>query len=137
MTTVIICRPPITRSVPDPKAVKSRQQAAWSSSDHDGSGMTLQVIREQLAEGLDLRARQDVLETAPGSGNVANTPAHHRREVSSTNESNSLPASSRKRAEAERPHNEGNLARRGQLRDQINALFSITAVPGTRPNEGS
>jgi hypothetical protein len=95
MTTVIVCRPPITRCVLDPKAVKSRQQATWPSGDHDGFRMTLQVVREQLAERLDLRA------------------------------------------EAEGLHNEGNLARREQWRDQINVLFSITAVPSKRPNEGS
>ena len=45
-------------AAPDLTAVKSRQQAAWSSGDYAVVGTTLQIVGEMLCEALDLRAGQ-------------------------------------------------------------------------------
>ena len=39
----------------DFSALKTRQQAAWSSGDYAVIGTTLQLVGEQLAEACDLR----------------------------------------------------------------------------------
>jgi SAM-dependent methyltransferase len=52
-------------------AVKTRQQAAWSSGDYAVVGTTLQIVGEELCEALDLRAGQKVLDVAAGNGNVS------------------------------------------------------------------
>ena len=62
MTTVIECHP--TATAPDLKAVKAKQQVAWSSGDYAIIGTTLQIVGEQLAEAMDLRAGQTVLDVA-------------------------------------------------------------------------
>ena len=43
-------------AMPDLAAVKTRQQAAWSSGDYAVVGTTLQIVGEDLCEALDLRA---------------------------------------------------------------------------------
>ena len=43
---------------PDLKAIKARQQAAWSSGDYAVVGTTLQIVGEELCEAIDLRAGQ-------------------------------------------------------------------------------
>ncbi len=58
MTTVIDCRPAAAKPAPDFKAVKSKQHAAWSSGDYAVVGTTIQIVGEQLAEAMDLRAGQ-------------------------------------------------------------------------------
>src|SRR5215467_3756607 len=71
MTTIIECHPPATGSpAPDLKAVKAKQQTAWSSGDYAVIGTTLQIVGEQLAEAMDLRAGQTVLDVAAGNGNA-------------------------------------------------------------------
>src|SRR5690348_7465834 len=47
MTTIIDCLP-----APDLKAIKTIQQAAWSSGDYAVVGATLQIVGEQLAEAM-------------------------------------------------------------------------------------
>ena len=49
---------------PDLAALKTRQQAAWSSGDYAVVGTTLQIVGEELCEALDLRAGQRVLDVA-------------------------------------------------------------------------
>ncbi len=99
MTTIIECRP--EAATPDLKAIKTKQQAAWSSGDYAVVGTTLQIVGEQLAEALDLRAGQKVLDIAAGNGNATLAAARRWCEVTSTDYVESLLARGRQRAEAE------------------------------------
>jgi ubiquinone/menaquinone biosynthesis C-methylase UbiE len=103
MTTVIDCPRPFAarRPAADLKALKTKQQAAWSSGDYAVVGTTLQIVGEQLAETMDLRAGQTVLDVAAGNGNVTLAAARRWCEVTSTDYVESLLARGRKRAEAE------------------------------------
>jgi ubiquinone/menaquinone biosynthesis C-methylase UbiE len=56
---------------PDFKAIKTRQQGAWSSGDYAVVGTTLQIVGEELCEALDIRSGQKVLDVAAGNGNAA------------------------------------------------------------------
>ena len=49
-----------TQVQPDFAAVKSRQQATWSSGDYAVIGTTLAITGELLCEAVDLRAGQQV-----------------------------------------------------------------------------
>ncbi|HET7849734.1 MAG TPA: methyltransferase domain-containing protein [Pseudolabrys sp.] len=100
MTTIIDCRP--ETATPDLKAIKARQQVAWSSGDYAIVGATLQIVGEQLAEALDLRAGQKVLDVAAGNGNFTLAAARRWCEVTSTDYVESLLQRGRERAEAER-----------------------------------
>ncbi len=104
MTTVIECRPHVAADKPadDLNAVKTKQQAAWSSGDHALIGATLQIVGERLAEAMDLRAGQTVLDVAAGKGNVTLAAARRWCDVTSTDYVESLLEFGRKRAEAER-----------------------------------
>ena len=101
MTNVIDCRPTTTKPAPDLKAVKSRQHAAWSSGDYAVIGSTLQIVGEELAEALDLRAGQKVLDVAAGNGNITLAAARRWCEVTSTDYVEALLERGRKRAEAD------------------------------------
>jgi ubiquinone/menaquinone biosynthesis C-methylase UbiE len=102
MTTVIECRPrAVEKPAADLKALKAKQQAAWSSGDYAIIGTTLQIVGEQLAEALDLRAGQKVLDVAAGNGNITLAAARRWCEVTSTDYVESLLAVGRKRAEAD------------------------------------
>ena len=68
----------------DLEALKSRQQAAWSSGDYAVIGTTLQIVGEQLCEALDLRAGEKVLDVAAGNGNATLAAARRWCEVTST-----------------------------------------------------
>ena len=104
MTTVIECRPPVGAKKPavDLNAIKAKQQAAWSSGDYAIIGTTLQIVGERLAEAMDLRAGQTVLDVAAGNGNMTLAAARRWCEVTSTDYVESLLEFARKRAEAER-----------------------------------
>lgn len=99
MTTIIECRP--DAAAPDLKAIKTKQQAAWSSGDYAIIGTTLQIVGEQLAEALDLRAGQKVLDIAAGNGNATLAAARRWCEVTSTDYVEHLLDRGRQRAEAE------------------------------------
>ena len=103
MTTLIECHPPVAATTPTPdlKAIKTKQQAAWSSGDYAVIGTTLQIVGEQLAEAMDLRAGQTVLDVAAGNGNATLAAARRWCEVTSTDYVESLLALGRKRAKAE------------------------------------
>ena len=101
MTTVIDCLPAAAKPAPDLKAVKTKQHAAWSSGDYALIGVTLQIVGEQLAEALDLRAGQTVLDIAAGNGNVTLAAARRWCDVTSTDYVESLLARGRKRADAD------------------------------------
>ena len=87
MTTIIECHPAATAAAKtghDLTAVKSKQQAAWSSGDYAVVGTTLQIVGEQLAEAMDLRPGQKVLDVAAGNGNVTLAAARRWCDVTST-----------------------------------------------------
>jgi ubiquinone/menaquinone biosynthesis C-methylase UbiE len=85
----------------DLKAVKTRQQAAWSAGDYAVVGTTLQIVGENLCEALDLRAGSRVLDVAAGNGNATLAAARRFCDVTSTDYVASLLASGQARAEAE------------------------------------
>jgi ubiquinone/menaquinone biosynthesis C-methylase UbiE len=68
----------------DLRAVKARQQGAWSSGDYAVVGTTLQIVGEDLCEALDLRAGQKVLDVAAGNGNATLAAARRFADVTST-----------------------------------------------------
>ena len=57
-----------TPATPDLAALKTRQQAAWSSGNYAVVGTTLQIVGEELCETLNLRAGSKVLDVAAGNG---------------------------------------------------------------------
>ena len=63
---------------PDLKAIKERQQKAWSSGDYGKVGVTLVIMAEMLCEAVDLRSGQRVLDVACGNGNAATMSASRR-----------------------------------------------------------
>jgi ubiquinone/menaquinone biosynthesis C-methylase UbiE len=87
--------------IPDFAAIKTRQQAAWSSGDYAIVGTTLQIVGEQLCEALDLRAGRKVLDVAAGNGMASLAAARRWCEVVSTDYVPSLLERGRARAEAE------------------------------------
>jgi ubiquinone/menaquinone biosynthesis C-methylase UbiE len=101
MTTIIECHPAAANTGPDLAAVKARQQATWASGDYAIIGTTLQIVGERLAEAMDLRSGQKVLDVAAGNGNVTLAAARRWCEVTSTDYVDSLLARGRQRAEAE------------------------------------
>ena len=74
----------VASTTPDLAAVKTRQQAAWSSGDYAIVGTTLQIVGEELCGALDLRAGQKVLDVAAGNGNVSLAAARRWCNVVST-----------------------------------------------------
>ena len=70
MTMVIECHPAVVVKQPgvDLNAIKTKQQAAWSSGDYAVIGTTLQIVGERLAEAMDLvRAGKTVLDEPPAT----------------------------------------------------------------------
>ena len=86
---------------PDLVAIKTRQQAAWSSGDYAVVGTTLQIVGEELCEALDLRSGRKVLDVAAGNGMVSLAAARRRCDVTSTDYVASLLERGRARASAE------------------------------------
>ena len=91
----------IAATTPDLAAVKTRQQAAWSSGDYAIVGTTLQIVGEELCEALDLRAGQKVLDVAAGNGNVSLAAARRWCNVVSTDYVSDLLERGRARATAD------------------------------------
>jgi ubiquinone/menaquinone biosynthesis C-methylase UbiE len=90
---------------PDPvdlKAVKARQQGAWSAGDYGIVGTTLQIVGESLCEALDLRSGSRVLDVAAGNGNASLAAARRFCEVVSTDYVPALLELGRRRAEGDR-----------------------------------
>ena len=65
-------------------AIKQKQRAVWSSGDYAIIGATLQIVGETLAEALDLRAGEAVLDVAAGNGNASLAAARRFARVTST-----------------------------------------------------
>jgi SAM-dependent methyltransferase len=86
---------------PDYAAIKQRQQATWGSGDYAVVGTTLQIVGETLAEAVDLRAGERVLDIAAGNGNATLAAARRFADVTSTDYVASLLDKGQRRAEAE------------------------------------
>lgn len=84
------------------EAIKAKQNAAWSSGDYAIVGTTLQIVGEMLAESLDLRSGQKVLDVAAGNGNFTLAAARRWADVVSTDYVPSLLGNGQIRADAER-----------------------------------
>jgi SAM-dependent methyltransferase len=69
---------------PDLAALKTRQQAAWSSGNYAIVGATLQIVGEELCEALDLKAGSNVLDVAAGNGMASLAAARRWCDVTST-----------------------------------------------------
>jgi SAM-dependent methyltransferase len=91
----------IEKPAPDFTAIKQRQQATWASGDYAAIGTTLQIVGETLAEAVDVRAGQAVLDVAAGNGNASLAAARRHAVVTSTDYVQSLLDKGRARAEAE------------------------------------
>jgi len=85
----------------DLAAVKSKQQAAWSTGDYAVVGTTLQIVGESLCEALDLRAGERVLDVAAGNGNATLAAARRWCDVVSTDYVPALLERGRARASAD------------------------------------
>ncbi|MGA8032638.1 MAG: class I SAM-dependent methyltransferase [Casimicrobiaceae bacterium] len=97
MSTVLETRP----AAPDFAAIKNRQQATWASGDFATLGTTLQIVGESLAEAVDVRAGERVLDVAAGNGNATLAAAHRFADVTSTDFVPALLDKGRERASAE------------------------------------
>ena len=69
---------------PDLAAVKQRQQATWAGGDYAVVGTTLQIVGETLAEAVDVRGGERVLDVAAGNGNASLAAARRFADVVST-----------------------------------------------------
>jgi SAM-dependent methyltransferase len=90
-----------TAATPDLPALKTRQQAAWSSGNYAVIGTTLQIVGEELCEALDLRPGWKVLDVAAGNGVASLAAARRWCDVTSTDYVPSLLERGRARASAE------------------------------------
>ena len=68
----------------DYTAVKEKQQKTWGAGDYASVGATLQIVGEHLAEQMNLRAGQRVLDVAAGNGNFSLAAARRFADVTST-----------------------------------------------------
>jgi SAM-dependent methyltransferase len=99
MTPTTEARP--AAPAPDLAAIKQRQQATWASGDFAVIGTTLQIVGEMLAEAVDVRAGQQVLDVAAGNGNATLAAARRFAQVTSTDYVPALLDKGRARAQAE------------------------------------
>jgi len=76
--------PPARRPNVDFNAVKQRQQMTWGSGDYGVIGTRLQIVGETLAEAVDLRAGEKILDVAAGNGNATLAAARRFARVTST-----------------------------------------------------
>src|ERR1041384_430787 len=86
---------------PDLAALKTRQQAAWSSGDYAVVGSTLQIVGEELCEALDITAGSKVLDVAAGNGMASLAAARRWCDVTSTDYGPALLERGQARAAAE------------------------------------
>jgi ubiquinone/menaquinone biosynthesis C-methylase UbiE len=101
MEEIMATAAPVATAPVDLKALKAKQQGAWSSGDYAVVGTTLQIVGEELCEALDLRAGQKVLDVAAGNGNATLAAARRFAEVTSTDYVPALLEGGRKRAAAD------------------------------------
>lgn len=99
--TSITATPEKPAAAPDYAAIKQRQQATWASGDYTIVGTTLQIVGETLAEAVDVRAGERVLDVAAGNGNATLAAARRFADVTSTDYVQALLDKGRGRAKAE------------------------------------
>ena len=100
--TLATCTPSAAAApAPDFAAIKQRQQATWASGDFAVIGTTLQIVGEQLAESVDIRAGERVLDIAAGNGNATLAAARRFADVTSTDYVPALLERGAERARAE------------------------------------
>jgi ubiquinone/menaquinone biosynthesis C-methylase UbiE len=83
------------------EGIKAKQQATWTSGDYAVIGVTLQIVGESLAEALDIRAGERVLDVAAGNGNATLAAARRFARVTSTDYVEALLEKGAARAAAE------------------------------------
>jgi ubiquinone/menaquinone biosynthesis C-methylase UbiE len=88
-------------TTPDFAGIKQKQQATWASGDFAVVGTTLQIVGELLAEAVDVRAGEHVLDVAAGNGNATLAAARRFAHVTSTDYVPDLLVKGAKRAGAE------------------------------------
>jgi len=93
--------PAASPDMADLAAIKQRQQTTWASGDFAVVGVTLQIVGESLAEAIDIRAGERVIDIAAGNGNATLAAAHRFARVTSTDFVSALLDKGRMRAEAE------------------------------------
>jgi SAM-dependent methyltransferase len=86
---------------PDLDAIKQKQQATWASGDFAVVGVTLQIVGESLAEAIDVKSGERVLDVAAGNGNATLAAARRFAQVTSTDYVTALLDKGRERARAE------------------------------------
>jgi len=86
---------------PDFAAIKAKQQVTWASGDFAVIGTTLQIVGESLAEAIDIRAGERVLDVAAGNGNATLAAARRFAQVTSTDYVPALLEKGKARADAE------------------------------------
>jgi len=86
---------------PDFAAVKAKQRATWASGDFAVIGSTLQIVGESLAEAVDVRSGERVLDVAAGNGNATLAAARRFAQVTSTDYVPALLDKGRARADAD------------------------------------
>jgi ubiquinone/menaquinone biosynthesis C-methylase UbiE len=105
MTTLQECPPAAASQAPASNppfaAIKAKQQATWASGDFAVIGTTLQIVGESLAEAVDLRAGERVLDVAAGNGNATLAAARRFAQVTSTDYVAELLRKGQARASAE------------------------------------
>lgn len=86
MNASVLTKPqsPAAPSQPDYSVIKQRQQATWASGDFAVVGTTLQIVGETLAEAVDVRSGEQVLDVAAGNGNATLAAARRFAHVTST-----------------------------------------------------
>jgi ubiquinone/menaquinone biosynthesis C-methylase UbiE len=92
---------PAGAAAPDFEAIKTRQQATWSSGDFGQIGVRLQIVGESLCEAVGVVAGERVLDVAAGNGNASLAAARRFAEVTSTDYVPALLEQGRRRAEAD------------------------------------
>ncbi|WMT75356.1 class I SAM-dependent methyltransferase [Bradyrhizobium sp. Ash2021] len=101
-TTATAMNPtPSATPAPDLAALKTKQQAAWTSGNYAIIGTTLQIVGEELCEALDLKSGSKVLDVAAGNGMASLAAARRWCEVTSTDYVPALLERGRARATAE------------------------------------
>ena len=93
--------PAAAGGAPDFAAIKQRQQATWGTGDYAVIGVTLQIVGESLAEAVDIRANERVIDIAAGNGNATLAAARRHAQVTSTDYVADLLDKGRVRAAAE------------------------------------
>ena len=101
MTTSTTVDPATPEPAPDLGAIKTRQQATWSSGDYHMIGTQIQVVSELLIEALDVHSTERVLDVATGSGNAALAAARRGCDVTGVDYVPALLERARRRADAE------------------------------------